>query len=167
MTSIGCKRSLVFVHYIYSRTIVNDSKWAEIESICWKSTRQTVHGKIFQLFGFHFFHDILTELAVFYTVAVPLTSLLWTQRAELLSTINMFVYKNRHTTYQLPPGILKKVCFSFNNIFIPRHFSWSSVFIWILKLTMIKRLIAEYFRQTGLVKAIFLLSTYSPKLQIY
>ena len=53
-------------------------------SICWKSTRQTVHGKIFQLFGFHFFHDILTELAVF-TVAVPLTSLLWTQRAELLS----------------------------------------------------------------------------------
>ena len=102
---------------IYIIIIINDSKWAEIESICWKSTRQTVHGKIFQLFGFHFFHDILTELAVF-TVAVPLTSLLWTQRAELLSTINMFVYKNRHTTYQLPPGILKKVCFSFNNILL-------------------------------------------------
>ena len=52
-----------------------------------------------------------------------LTSLLWTQRAELLSTINMLVYKNRHTTYQLAPGILKKNCFSFNNIFTFHIFS--------------------------------------------
>ena len=109
MTSIGCKRSLVFVHYIYSRTIVNDSKWAEIESICWKSTRQTVHGKIFQLFGFHFFHDILTELAVF-TVAVPLTSLLWTQRAELLSH-----------DISVDPRNIKKNLFQFQQYFYLPH----------------------------------------------
>ena len=120
MTSIGCKRSLVFVHYIYSRTIVNDSKWAEIESICWKSTRQTVHGKIFQLFGFHFFHDILTELAVF-TVAVPLTSLLWTQRAELLSH-----------DISVDPRNIKKNLFQFQQYFYFRHIlaNYKYIFIW-------------------------------------
>ena len=77
---------------------------------------------------------------------------------HIVSCIITHFSENIKVTFLVSPSLILVKIYTANKmdvvLIVPQHFSWSSVFIWTLKLTMIKD--CWIFSPTGLVKAILL-----------